>query len=111
MQSAVNVDRASKKVAKDLITPLTEQLHSIASASGWPEYIISSLNVDLDEHFNLHINYPESLKNEIDNLEYGAEFGLPNAVIRPFISRAPDLIEKALEKLTVSDLFPELGVI
>ena len=106
-----NINTLSKKAIDSLLEPLTIQLRSLAESSGWPANIINSISVIADEDYNLHVDKPDELKEEIDDLEYGAEFGLPNAVIRPFLLRASATLESALEDIVLGDLFEEVGIV
>jgi len=105
-----NLEHLSDSAAKELIEPLTKLLHSLAEKSGWPEEIIVNLSVEINENFELFVNYPDSMRQEIEDLEYGAFQGLPNAVIRPFIYRAPSIIKQTLESQIIPELFYSLGV-
>lgn len=105
-----NLEHLSDSAAKELIEPLTNLLHSLAEKSGWPEDIILSLSVELNEDFEIFVNYPDSMRQEIEDLEYGAFQGLPNAVIRPFIYRAPSIIKQILEEQIIPELFYSLGI-
>lgn len=106
-----NINTFAKKAIDGLLDPLTLQLRSLAESSGWPANIINSISVVADDNYNLHVDKPDELKAEIDDLEYGAEFGLPNAVIRPFLLRASASVEAALEDIVLGDLFEEVGIV
>lgn len=97
-------DRDLQFVASDaaqyLQPILQSNLRKRAEDSGWPENIISSLSVDFDGE-RLLVKYPSSLSNEIDDLEYGKPYGLPNPVIRPFKYRSEDVIQEVLLKRTL----------
>lgn len=103
-----------KKYAKDLAAELaprlTEDLHIIASHSGWPQELIKTLSIDLSPALQLEVVYPEKNKAAIEDLEYGTPNQIPNAVIRPFILRSPKIIEEFLETRTLPELFVKLGV-
>jgi len=106
-----NLEQLSESAAEELIQPLTDLLHSLAKDSGWPEDIIFNLSVKLNDSFDLTVYYPDTVKAEVEDLEYGKFQGIPNAVIRPFIYRAPSFIQKVLESKIIPDLFYSLGVI
>lgn len=62
---------------------LTRQVRSLASRSGWPEVIASSLHVKFrDEAF--HVEYPEIYAHTVNMLETGTQDSPPNAVLRRF---------------------------
>lgn len=97
--------------ADKLIPPLTNLLHSLAQASGWPEDLANSLSLSLSNGYELSVEYPDELVHQIENLEYGSFQGLPNAVIRPFIFRAPAYIKQIEEQIAVSVMMKDMGVL
>ena len=112
MQSrSVNLEALSDKTADTLIDPLTTQLRLIARESGWPARLIQGLTVTVDDTHTLYVDYPDELREDIENMEYGDINGLPNAAIRPFIFRAPKLVEEIIREQTLQDLFIQAGVI
>lgn len=106
-------DRNLQFVASDaarLLQPLLEQhLQDTAEAANWPENIIKSLSVVFDGE-NLLVKYPDELSAEIDDLEYGKPFGLPNPVIRPFIYSSEDYIKEILVVRTLDLILDAEGV-
>lgn len=91
--------------------PLTNLLHSLAAASGWPEDIVTELSLTISDDYEITVDYPEELATEIEDLEYGVFGGIPNAVIRPFISRSPSYIKGVLEEITVSRMMKDMGIL
>jgi hypothetical protein len=90
--------------AAHIVTPALEQaLYELAASSNWPEYVIKALSVQYDGE-NLILTYPPELTEEIDNLEYGTLNKMPNAVIRPFLSRSDAIIEHTLSSKILDDL-------
>ena len=108
--SASSIEAISRKAVEALLPPLTEQLRLLASTSQWPKNIVESLSVECDRDFNLFVHYPEDLTTTVEDLEYGGPGQMPNAVIRPFISRSEGPIAKVLSEKTINNLFPEMGI-
>jgi hypothetical protein len=108
--SASSIDSISRKAVDELLPPLTEQLRLLASTSQWPKHIVDSISVECDRDFNLVVHYPEELTTEVEDLEYGGPGQMPNAAIRPFISRSEGVIATVLAEKTINDLFPEMGI-
>lgn len=79
---------------------LQSNLTSDATTAGWPANIVSALVVDFDGS-NLSVKYPDELANQIDDLEYGKPFGLPNPVLRPFVYRSETYIEDVIVSRTL----------
>lgn len=87
-------------VAMKTIPVLNSRLKAFALAAGWPESIVNSMSIEF-EGGEIFINYPEALSDEIDDLEYGKPFTLPNPVIRPFIERNSSLVADVMAGTTV----------
>jgi len=107
---AETLEQYAKELAAELTPRLTTDLHIIAHQSGWPEDLIKVLKVDLSPTLQLEVTYPEENKTEVEDMEYGTPSQLPNAAIRPFILRAPKIIENFLETRTLPEMFVKLGV-
>lgn len=107
----VSLNELSEQAAQELLRPLTKELRLLALSSGWPAEAIKSLTVALDDTYTLYVDYPEDIRETVENLEYGDINGLPNAVIRPFIFRAPKIIEEYIKASMLQELFIETGVI
>ena len=87
--------------AAQLLQPLLEtKLKEAASTAGWPENIVRALTVDFDGS-NLLVKYPDELASDIDDLEYGKPYGLPNPVIRPFIYDSENYVKEVLVSRTL----------
>jgi hypothetical protein len=102
-----NLDEAVSILAQRAIPDLTEQLQNSATTAGWPEEIVDSLSIRFDGE-NLRVHYPEKLANQIEDLEYGKIFGLPNPAIRPFISRSKAYIESVTAEAFLEDFASQL---
>ena len=92
------------EIAQKVIPGLNASLKAYAAAAGWPEKVVSSMDVAFDSG-EIYINYPDSVADEIDDLEYGKPFGLPNPVIRPFIERNKTVIFDEIAATTVEKIF------
>jgi hypothetical protein len=90
-------------VAQRVVPILNQRLKAFASAAGWPSEIVKVMSVEFGEG-DIFINYPEELSDEIDDLEYGKPFALPNPVIRPFVERNRYVVTDVLASVTVEDL-------
>jgi len=102
-----NLDEAVSILAQRVVPDLTEQLQSSATTAGWPEEIVYSLSIRFDGE-NLRVHYPEKLASQIEDLEYGKIFGLPNPAIRPFISRSKAYIENVTAEAFLNDFASQL---
>jgi hypothetical protein len=93
----------SADAAYTLIPILNAQLTSMAHAAMWPAHIVEALFVDYQED-DLIVDYPDSLGDEVDDLEYGSTTTLPNPVIRPFVARCDAIIKHVLGSQTVDEI-------
>lgn len=105
-----DVDNIAQAAADTLSEPLTLELRSMANAAGWPAYLISVLMVDYEDG-DLVINYPEDVKEQIENLEYGDINSLPTPVLRPFSYRIKTDIDSVLEKQSLGALMVKVGIV
>jgi len=108
---SANINQIASELSDDLIPILTEELRSMGRASHWPVDLIEALTVDVDDNYGISVDYPDELAEKIEDEEYGAPGKIPNAVIRPFILRAPKTVTKYLSNAVVNDIFPALGII
>ena len=74
---------------------LQDNLSEAATTAGWPESIVKSLTVDFNGE-TLLVKYPDELASEIDDLEYGKPYGVPNPVIRSFVYNSEPYIREVL---------------
>jgi hypothetical protein len=100
-----NIDTLSREFSEHLKPKLEGLLFNLASASGWPSDVTDSIKINIDSDLNLSLDYPPEIKNKIEDLEYGAVGEIPNAVIRPFLLRAPRVIEQTIQEKALSKLF------
>jgi hypothetical protein len=103
-----NVDALSEELSSYLKPKLEELFINLATTSGWPSDIISEVSVVVGQDMTLSLDYPPALKSKIDDLEYGAIGEIPNAVIRPFMLRAPKYIEEAIKEKAMGPLLDGL---
>lgn len=106
-----SIDLYSEIAASQLVMPLTNLLRALAASSGWPIEVIQELHIAVSDDHVVSVDYPEELANVIEDLEYGVFGGIPNAVIRPFISRTPAYIQDILEKIAVSRMMKDMGIL
>ena len=91
-----NLDAVARNISTSLAPVFTEDLRELAKLSGWPSHVIEGMTVVSKEDTTLAIEYSEALKEEIDDLEYGPEFGIANTSIRAFLYRCNSKLQGAL---------------
>jgi hypothetical protein len=69
----------------------------------WPENIINSIRVVVKDD-KIVLEYPESLKKQIQDLEYGKFTNPPSAAIRQFTGRIADTTAGPALATTIIDL-------
>ena len=104
MNSKANLDSLSEELSQYLKPKLEQLFINLASASGWPSDVINSIEVVIGPNSTLSLDYPDAMKNKIEDLEYGAIGEIPNAVIRPFMLRAPSYVETAFKEKALAQL-------
>jgi hypothetical protein len=110
MQSQnVNAQAAASDAALILQPLLQENLQKAAEAAAWPAKIVSALVVDFDGS-DLLIKYPDELASEIEDLEYGKPFGVPNSVFRPFMYDSESYIADVLVGRTLDLILDGEGI-
>lgn len=105
-----SLSKIAAEVAYSVIPSLKEQLEEAAKTAGWPDKLIKSMFIDFDGT-SISVKYPDQLASEIDDLEYGKPFGLPNPVIRPFIYRSETIIKEAVATVALDKIFELEGII
>lgn len=103
-----NIAALSDELAEYLKPKLEELFISLASASGWPQDILNQVEVVISPDLTLTLEYPPSIKDKVEDLEYGAIGEIPNAVIRPFMLRAPKIVEEAIKDKALATLLDSL---
>jgi hypothetical protein len=70
-----------------------------AMSSGWPEDIVKQIKVEIKDN-KLYLNYKASLKEHIDNLEYGNKQDKPKPAIRKFTANiGKEVSDAAADKI------------
>lgn len=90
-------NKATEKEAEALAQDLTVELRRKATDAGWPSSVIIVLSVIFKDGL-LVIDYPESMVNKIEDLEYGSESTPPNSVLRAFQNRIGETLKEFYEK-------------
>lgn len=97
----VNIQNIATDAARLLQPVLEDNLKEFAETAGWPANIVKALSVDFNGD-NLLVKYPEELSDQIDDLEYGKMYGVPNPAIRPFIYNSESYIKDVLAVHTLA---------
>ena len=103
MQNQDNLSADSNDVAYRVLPILNSRFKESATTAGWPAYIIEAISVNYDGAV-VYVDVPALYQDEVDDLEYGTPYGLPNPVIGPFISRSEDILKDALMDKTVEEV-------
>lgn len=109
MSAKSELDAVVSDAANTLIPQLTSELQTLAKTSGWPDVVVNSLSVTFDGS-NLVVSYPKELSTAVDNLEYGNQSDMPNAVIRSFVYRSGETLKSVLANRSVTNLLELEGV-
>lgn len=95
--------------AKSAAKQLTLELRDLAVAAGWPADVASSLSVVLING-SLNIDYPESMDQRIQDLEYGSFEKPPKSVLRKFMYRTEQVTSQILGGEILDTIIMEAGV-
>jgi hypothetical protein len=101
---SADITALSEELAEYLKPKLETLFTKLAVSSGWPSNIIEAVTVVINPDLSLTLEYPDTLKDQIENLEYGAIGEIPNAVIRPFMLRSQAYVEAAIKDKTLGAL-------
>jgi hypothetical protein len=83
----IKYQHALTKAGVEAARSLTMDLQQSATDHGWHPDIVKHLSVSYNgSHLNIH--YPDEIKSQVHNLEYGTETSAPSAVLRKFKSRS-----------------------
>lgn len=66
----------------------TKELRTAATAANWPVIVTTQLEVVMVKG-KLTVEYPDSIREEVELLEFGTQVTPPNPVIRNFIATLP----------------------
>lgn len=95
--------------AKSAAKQLTLELRDLAVAAGWPADVASSLSVVLING-SLNIDYPDSMDQRIQDLEYGSFEKPPKSVLRKFMYRTEQVTSQILGGEVLDTIIMEAGV-
>lgn len=110
MASADSLDYVVADAAAAIYPPLQARYKQMAAEAGWPAQVVDSLYITFDGN-DLLADQPDSLKQIVDDLEYGKGENRPNSVIRSLKYRSDDIVrevylERSLLKMfEVEDVF------
>ena len=102
-------DELASMYAKSAAKELTLELRDLAVAAGWPTDIASNLSVVLTNG-SLNIDYPESMDQRVQDLEYGSFNKPPKSVMRKFQYRTEQVTSNILGGEVLDNLIMEAGV-
>lgn len=104
MANADSLDLIVADAASAIAPPLTARFKQLASESGWPQQVVESLSISFDGN-DLSADYPQGLKQIVEDLEYGKGASRPNSVIRSLKYRADDIVKDVYMERSVLKLF------
>lgn len=82
------IEQALRLDVDDLAGQYTKDLKAAATSANWPVIVIAQLEVVMSNgHYTVY--YPDSIREEVELLEYGTETVPPSPVIRNFIASLP----------------------
>jgi hypothetical protein len=105
--SRKNNELQAHQIADSLSPVFTQEFQSIAKASGWPTHLINAIQVVVHPDTSIALEYPNELQQEIEDLEYGPEFGVANTAIRAFMYRCEATLQSYLT-LPIPDMIAEV---
>lgn len=74
--------------AEGLEAGYTEQLQAAATAAEWPIIVVTQLSIGIRDG-RWAIDYPDSIREQVELLEYGTQVTPPNPVLRDFLATLP----------------------
>lgn len=96
-----NVNNFTSTVSASIEDELTLELKTLAANQGWPDHLTDVLSVRTSGKV-IDIHYPESLADEIENIEYGHQDRPPSSVIRVFKrhleKKAMDIVHREINE-------------
>jgi len=84
------VDRVRVQIADRLTTDLRDT----TSKAGWPDFVVSNLRV-LWDGSTWRVDIPSTIRETVDDLEYGTQTRTPNPALRRFTARMGTLADRA----------------
>lgn len=104
-----NKEGFASDIAVEQAPVLSNELRRRARAAQWPAHIVNSLDVTPDDGA-VSISYPNDLKTEIEDLEYGSLSSLPNPVLRSFAAFAAEYLASVLKNRVAEDFLENGGI-
>lgn len=102
---SVNFKKHEADAVDLLCTRLTKDFQTHALKYGWNKTLVSQMSVILDDEDTVVIQYPDSLRDQVEDLEYG-ELGEPPApAIRTFKNIIKEFVHNSMEDAVVNSLF------
>ena len=96
-----NANNFTSNVSLSIEDELTLELQKAAIDKGWPEHLIEVLSVKVKDKA-VDVHYPESISDEIENIEYGHMDQPPSSVIRTFKrqleKKAMDIVHREINE-------------
>jgi hypothetical protein len=105
--SAHEVGMAENSLSSNLKT----QFEQIASKAGWPDEVIQEIEVQASEDGQVNLSYDPSMKEQIDDLEYGKFEIPPKAAIRKFTRTSDKDLSTAVINKVLDDTLFSKGVL
>lgn len=102
-------DELASMYAKSAAKELTLEIRDLAVEAGWPNDVASNLSVVLNNG-SLNIDYPESMDQRVQDLEYGSFEKPPKSVMRKFMYRTENVTSTILGGEVLDNLIMEAGV-
>lgn len=95
-----------------LSSNLKGRFYQIAVQAGWPEEVIQEIEVQAsEEDGSVNLSYPPSMKDQIEDLEYGKFEIPPKAAMRKFARASEgELTDAVIEKVLDDTIFSK-GII
>jgi hypothetical protein len=103
----MNTEKIAAQALKQAAERLTPDFRQEALNAGWPADIVFQMTVE-EQDGDLYLSYPDSISEQVENLEYGNNEEAPNPVIRRFIRNHTDGLDDIFES-AFEDVALELG--
>ena len=103
----MNIDQVEKNALKHAAERLTPKFHEMAFSAGWPADVVIQTSVE-EADGQIYVEYPDVIKAQVEDLEYGTPTSAPSPVIRGFLSEFGDSIDDIFE-YAFEDVASELG--
>lgn len=100
----MNIKTALAPHLKSMEPVFTRDLRAAARKAGWPASITRSLSVVISGT-SINVVYPEAVKEQVENLEYGTPDVSPKPIFRTFTTKHENLIAQTVAEGTLNHLF------